>query len=164
MLTTYKICTINIAGICLARHQGSKIVPVNIMLRITNDCTTIIAPDINFGSAPLVREFSTISQSLSVICTKGSSYTIGLSNGNYGANSQRYMANGKHLLAYDIYKADSMNRWGPTGHDRVSSTAANSISSDGLIRKYNYTARISAGQNTPPAGNYKDSVVVDLAF
>ncbi|WP_428944208.1 Csu type fimbrial protein [Pantoea sp. FN060301] len=167
VLVTYNICTgLGLLGACLLGNQqsGSGLLPVTVNMTITNDCTTITAPDISFGSAPLVGSFNSVSQSINVICTKGSTYTVGLSNGGNAQGTQRYMVSGGNRLAYNIFKNATTSRWGPTGSERVASTAANLVSSDGLTRTYNYTARILATQSTPPAGNYSDSVVVDLSF
>lgn len=167
VLVRWNICTgLGALGLCLLGNQqtGSTTLPITVTMIITNDCTTITAPNISFGSAPLVSSFNTVSQSINVICTKGSTYTVGLSNGNHAVGTQRNMANGSVLLAYEIYKNATTTRWGPTGTDRVSSTAANSVSSDGITRTFNYTARVLTTQNTPAAGSYSDNVVVDLAF
>ncbi|OON41966.1 fimbrial protein [Izhakiella australiensis] len=162
---SYDICTsINLLNICLTPQTDTTVVPVSLTMTITNDCTTISAPDINFGSAPLVNRFASVSQSLSVVCTKGSTYTIGLSNGRHANNNQRYMANGANLLAYEIYKGSSSNRWGPLDSERVASSSANSTSTDGLTKTYNYTAAILSAQATPAIGSYSDSVIVDLSF
>lgn len=167
IFVNYNICTgLGVAGLCLSTSQqvGSGTIPVSVTLVVTNDCTTIIAPNISFGSAPLVGNFSSVSQTINVVCSKGSSYSVGLSNGNYASGNVRNMANGANRLSYEIYKGTSNNRWGVSGGERWSSATSTGISSDGLTRSYNYTARILASQNTPPAGNYADSVVVDLAF
>ncbi|WLS79585.1 spore coat U domain-containing protein [Erwinia pyri] len=167
ILVNYNICTgLGAVGLCLLGNQqtGSGTVPITTTLIVTNDCTTITAPNISFGSAPLVSSFNTVSQSINVICTKGSTYTVGISNGNHAVGAQRYMASGSTLLAYEIYKSATTTRWGATGTERVSSTGANSISTDGLTRTFNYTARILTTQSTPVAGSYSDSVVVDLSF
>jgi len=167
ILVSYSICTgIGALGLCVAGGQqtSSGTVPITTTLVITNDCTTITAPNISFGSAPLVSSFSAVSQSINVICTKGSTYTVGLSNGSHAVGTQRYMISGTNLLAYEIYKNATTSRWGPTGTERVASTAASSITTDGLTRTFTYTARILTSQTTPVAGSYSDSVVVDLSF
>jgi len=74
------------------------------------------------------------------------------------------MVNGNNHLAYEIYKASGADRWGDSGTERWSSNLSSSVSADGLTRTYNYTARILPAQTTPPAGNYTDSVVVNLSF
>lgn len=167
IVANYNICTaISLLGLCLlgANQNGSGVIPLTVTLNITNDCTTINAPNISFGSAPLVDRFSSVSQSVGIICTKGSTYTVGMSNGSNAINNQRHMVNGNNHLAYEIYKASGADRWGDSGTERWSSNLSSSVSADGLTRTYNYTARILPAQTTPPAGNYTDSVVVNLSF
>ncbi|PZL95244.1 fimbrial protein [Pantoea graminicola] len=165
MAVTYRICTsIAIGGLCLSEQNGSGVIPINLTAILTNDCTTITSPNISFGSAPLVGSFSAVTQTINVLCSKGSTYTVGLSNGSYPVGSVRNMASGANRLSYEIYKGSSSNRWGSAGTERWSSTISSAVSADGLTRGYNYTARILTSQSTPPAGNYSDSVVVDLSF
>lgn len=165
MAVTYHICTsIAIGGLCLSEQNGSGVIPINLTAILTNDCTTITSPNISFGSAPLVGSFSAVTQTINVLCSKGSTYTVGLSNGSYPVGSVRNMASGANSLSYEIYKGSSSNRWGSAGTERWSSTISSAVSADGLTRGYNYTARILTSQSTPPAGNYSDSVVVDLSF
>lgn len=165
MAVTYRICTsIAIGNLCLSEQTGSGVIPITVTAILTNDCTTITAPNISFGSAPLVGSFSSVSQTINVLCSKGSTYTVGLSNGSYPVGSVRNMASGANRLSYEIYKSTTSNRWGPGGTERWSSTTSSAVSADGLTRGFNYTARVLTSQNTPPAGNYSDSVVVDLSF
>jgi len=165
MAVTYRICTsIGIGSLCLSEQTGSGVIPITVTAILTNDCTTITAPNISFGSAPLVGSFSSVSQTINVLCSKGSTYTVGLSNGSYPVGSVRNMASGANRLSYEIYKSTTSNRWGPGGTERWSSTTSSAVSADGLTRGFNYTARVLTSQNTPPAGNYSDSVVVDLSF
>ena len=167
LAVTYRVCTgLSLPGICLSLsdQNGSGTIPITVTMVVTNDCTTITAADISFGSAPLVNSFSTVSQSISVICTKDSTYTVGVDNGTHAAGGVRRMASGGNFLSYDIYKDSTTNRWGSVGAERRSSTTSSSVSGDGLTRTYNYTAKVLTTQNTPPAGNYTDSVIVDLSF
>lgn len=164
---SYSVCaTINLAGVCVGTPQtGTQAMSTQLTMTVTNDCITISAPDVNFGSAPLVSNFPAVSQSVSITCTKGSNYTVGINNGaNAGSGNVRYMVNGSNTMSYDIYKESGSNRWGPSGTERWASSAASSVSSDGTVNTYNYTARVLGGQNTPPAGAYTDTLVVDVAF
>ncbi|WP_413726220.1 spore coat protein U domain-containing protein [Sodalis sp. RH16] len=167
VLTSYAICTgIGAVGQCMpgGLQSGSAVVPMTVSLAITNDCTTITAPNISFGNAPLLTAFSPVSQSITVICTKGSTYTVGVNYGNNAVNNVRNMANGGSFISYDIFKGSGGGRWGDTGGDRWSSSLASGVSTDGTLRSYNYVAQILSGQATPPAGTYSDNLVVDLSF
>lgn len=165
---SYTVCAgLNVAGLCVGTVQTSTGTAMTfaVNLVLTNDCTTITAPNVSFGSAPLVGSFSTVQQTINVVCSKGSTFTVGLSNGSYYSGTTRQMASGTNRLAYDIYKGTTTTtRWGPTGTDRWSSASATSLSSDLITRNFTYTAQILTTQNTPAAGSYTDSVVVDLSF
>ncbi|MGK3124659.1 spore coat protein U domain-containing protein [Candidatus Pantoea formicae] len=167
LLVSYKICVGTSAlGICLGTTQTQLNVPktFTVTLILTNDCTSITAPNVSFGSAPLVGNFPTIQQVITLVCSKGSTYTVGLSNGSYYSGTTRQMASGTNRLAYDIYKGTTTTtRWGPSGTDRWSS-AVSTTNPDVLTRTFSYTAQILTTQSTPAAGNYTDSVVVDVAF
>jgi spore coat protein U-like protein len=164
----YNVCTgVGVLGACLLGSQqtGTATQLITVNIEISKDCTTITAPAVNFSSAPLVGSFNSVSQSINVICTKDSTYTVGLSNGLHAVNSQRYMtspAGGQ--LAYEIYQGSGTTRWGSATPDRVASSAASNTSGDGLTRTFNYNARVLTNQATPVAGNYSDTVTVDLSF
>ncbi len=151
---------VNVGGLCLGTlYNGTVTQNLPITLVVTNDCV-ITAPTINFGSAPLVAGFPTVSQSLSLRCTKNLTYTVGLSTGGFSASGQRNMANGTNRLAYDIFKADS-TVWGPLTTARADGPAA----ADGTtVQTIPYTARVYQSQTTPAAGSYTDNVMVDVSF
>jgi len=160
---TYNICSLGLAG-CGAWQTGTVPVAVTATINITNDCITITAPNVNFGSAPLVKDFPAVSQGVAVTCTKGSVYSVGINNGSNASGSVRRMASGNNRLSYEIYKGSTSERWGSSGTERWASSASSLVSGNGLVRTYNYTARILTNQATPPAGTYSDTVVVDIAF
>lgn len=160
----YNICAAGLVGICLTPQSGTAPTSLQLTLTVTNDCSTISAPNVNFGSAPLARNFPTVSQSIGLTCTKGSTYTVGINNGSYANGSVRNMASGSNRLSYEIYKAASSNRWGSVGAERWASSASSQVSADGLLRTYNYTAQVLPTQATPPGGTYSDTLVVDIAF
>ncbi|MDB5851429.1 MAG: hypothetical protein JWP29_5181, partial [Rhodoferax sp.] len=151
---------VNVAGLCLGfLNNGTTTTSMVVNLTVTNDCT-ITAPTVNFGSAPLVSGFPTVSQNISLLCTKNMTYTVGMSAGNFSQSGRRQMANGSNRLAYDIFKADS-TVWGSVTTARATGPAA----SDGTnLQTIPYTARVYQDQATPAAAVYTDSVVVDVSF
>lgn len=159
----YSVCAAGV-GVCLSPQNGTATTSITLNMNVTNDCSTFSTPNVSFGSSPVVQSFPTVSQSIGVTCTKGSSYTIGINNGSYASNNVRYMASGNNRLAYEIYKAATGNRWGSTGSERWASSASSEVSTDGLLRTYNYTAKVLPSQTTPAAGTYTDTLVVDVAF
>ena len=166
----WSYCTgLGVLGICLGYDTGSnKISTLTVSMTVANDCT-ISAPSISFGSAPVVSAFSTVSQTVSVNCTKGSAYTVGLGDGTHpvSVGGRRQMMSGGNYLAYDIFQSAGTTRWGSVGAARRASTTAEVNPGTGLgsgSQIFNYNARIYTDQATPPAGTYTDSVVLDVGF
>ncbi|VWB63488.1 lipoprotein [Burkholderia arboris] len=145
---------------CLGWNDGQNTATFPVTLTVTNDCT-ITAPDVNFGSAPTVASFAQVNGSLSLTCTKGMTYTVGLSPGSHAAaNGRRQMTSGTNVLQYDIYAANGGTIWGQATN-RVGSGGA----ADGTaVQTFPYVARIYTDQSTPPVGSYTDSVIVDVRY
>ncbi|MFJ2455890.1 spore coat protein U domain-containing protein [Pseudomonas protegens] len=156
-------------GACLGRDIGSGTQSLTVNMTVSNDCV-ITAPNISFGSAPVVSAFATVTgQTINLACTKGSAYTVGLSDGQQpvSAGGRRQMISDSNYLAYDIFKSAGSTRWGSVGSARRSSADAEVNPGNGLgtgSQIFNYNARIYTDQNTPPAGTYIDNVVLDVGF
>ncbi|TLP56621.1 MULTISPECIES: Csu type fimbrial protein [Pseudomonas] len=155
-------------GACvLGRDIGSGTQTLTVSLSVTNDCQ-ITTPNIAFGSAPVVAGFGTVSQSVSLSCTKGSSYTVGLDDGQNVSGGRRRMKSGtSNYLAYDIFKSAGTTRWGSVGAARRSSSDADVNPGNGTgtgSQVFNYNAKVYTDQATPPAGSYVDNVILDVAF
>ncbi|MCS5449899.1 spore coat protein U domain-containing protein [Enterobacter huaxiensis] len=162
---TYSVCSTGVLNLCLSGQQtGITNTSITVDMNVTNDCSAMTTPDVNFNSAPLVQNFPTVSQAIAVTCTKGSTYTIGINNGANALNNVRRMVSGTNYMSYDIYKEASGNRWGGSGTERWASSASSQLSADGLLRTYNYTAKVLTSQATPPAGTYTDTLIVDVTF
>ncbi|WP_027614610.1 spore coat U domain-containing protein [Pseudomonas sp. URIL14HWK12:I6] len=160
---------IGIGSVCLGRDINSGTATLTVNLTVSNDCT-ITAPNIAFGSAPVISAFTpVIGQTINLACTKGSAYTVGLSDGQNPASvgGRRRMISGSNYLAYDIFKSAGTTRWGSVGSARRSSTDAEVNPGNGLgtgSQIFNYNAKIYTDQTTPPAGTYLDNVVLDVGF
>lgn len=179
----YYTCSgIGILGICLGQSSSSGFgvdllgnvttwgsgapALVNVTLTVTADCA-ITAPDVDFGSAPLVVAFSPVTQTLHVRCTRDQPYVVGLSDGTHAAGNQRRLQNGANHLLYEVVNATTSSRWGSIGAERRSSSDAevnggvlDGVSTQGFV----YRAEILQTQPTPPAGLYTDDVQVLVEF
>lgn len=160
----YNVCAVGLGSLCTSPQSGTATTSILLNMTVTNDCSAMTTPDVNFNSAPLVQSFPTVSQAIAVTCTKGSTYTIGINNGANALNNVRRMVSGSNYMSYDIYKEATTNRWGGSGAERWTSATASQVSTDGLLRTYNYTAKVLTSQATPPAGTYTDTLIVDVAF
>lgn len=156
----WNICDAGVLVLCLAYSTGSGTSTIPVTLVVTNDCT-ITAPNVNFGSAASVAGFLPVTGSVSLTCTKGMSYTVGLSAGAQpAANGRRRMVSGSNYLQYDIYSGGAGAVWGDATNRVSSAGAADGVSS----QHFPYTASIYTDQATPPVGTYTDSVVVDVRY
>ncbi|QXH34072.1 Csu type fimbrial protein [Pseudomonas muyukensis] len=158
---------IGIGSICLGRDIGSGSKTLNVSLTVSNDCQ-ITTPNISFGSAPVVAGFAAVNQNVSLSCTKGSSYTVGLNDGQNVSGGRRRMKSGaNNYLAYDIFKSAGAVRWGSVGAARRASSDADVNPGNGTgtgSQVFNYNAKVYTDQATPPAASYTDSVILDVQF
>ncbi len=180
----FSVCTLGVVA-CLAysnspgssrnifgvlNNWGSGVpVSIDVSLKIDNDCI-ITAPTLAFGTAPLVSTFNPVTRTISIRCTASASYSVGLDNGANASGGTRHMRNtlSTDTLAYEIYRDTvSTSRWGTVGAERRSSSTADSnpgIHDGSTLQGFTYRAAIDPAQPQPPAGVYKDTIIVDVAF
>lgn len=184
MRWSYSICSLGLLGVCSYSNSpgatrnilgtltswGSGVeVTQTVTLQVQNDCS-IHAPALDFGTAPLAGSFSAVNRTISIRCSAGTEYSVGLSNGNHFAGGSRRMRRGASgdYLRYEIFRdASSQNRWGELAGERRSSTTAdlNPGVYDGNVQQdFTYRAQIDPAQDTPAAGLYTDSIVLDIEF
>lgn len=169
ILWSWDYCSgVNLLGVCLGRDTSSGTSVLTVSMLVTNDCQ-ITTPSIGFGSAPVVSAFAIVSGQATVNCTKGSAYTVGLSDGQNPLSTggrRRMVANGNYL-AYDIFMSAGSVRWGSVGTARRASASAEVNPGNGLgtgSQVFNYNAKVYTDQTTPPGGTYTDNVVLDVGF
>lgn len=177
----YSVCSLGVA-VCLAQSSSPGFdrpligpidpgtgtpVQINIQMVIENDCI-IQAPTADFGSAPLAGSFNPVTRTIQIRCSAGAAYTVGLDNGAHPSGSVRRMQSGTNYLAYDIYKSStSPDRWGQIGPARRSSASADTGAGtydSTTLQTFIYRAAIDPAQPTPPAGNYSDTIRLDVEF
>lgn len=162
---------LGVGNLCVLRDRNltPQVRSLTVSMTVTNDCQ-ITAPNISFGSAPVISGFTAVTgQTISISCTKGSAYNVGLSDGQNAVSvgGRRRMISGSNYLAYDIFKSAGTTRWGSVGAARRDSSTAEVNPGNGLgtgSQVFNYNARIYTDQSTPPAGTYLDNVVLDVGF
>ncbi|OLO04930.1 Csu type fimbrial protein [Salinicola socius] len=164
----WSICTgIGIGSLCLGRNSGNGTSVISLSLTVSPDCA-INAPNLDFGSAPLIQGFDPVTQTISIRCTKGANYTVGISDGMHASGGQRRLEAGGNYLRYELYQGvSSQARWGNQGSARRGSGQADIQPGnyDGLSwQGFTYRAEILPNQATPPPATYTDTLVVDVAF
>jgi spore coat protein U-like protein len=98
---------------------------------------------------------------ITVNCTGGGAYTVGLGNGLHNIAAARFMQSGANTLAYALFKEIGYtNRWGDAGAELVSGTGN---AADQNLTVY---GRVTTGQ-TLVSGNgtpYTDTILVTLTY
>ena len=177
----YSVCSLGVA-VCLAQSTSPGFnrpligpidwgtgtpVRIAIELRIANDCI-IQAPDADFGVAPLAGSFNPVTRTIQIRCSAGAAYSVGLDNGSHALGSVRRMQGSGGYLAYEIYKsATSPDRWGRIGAERRASSTADvnaGVYDSTTVQSFTYRAAINPAQPTPSAGDYSDTILLDVEF
>lgn len=155
----YHICFIGVLGIC-SYTDGTANTAITVTLIVTNFCYIDSAPNVNFGSAAFPGGFASVtSNSLSVRCTLGATYSVNLNSSNPGSGQFRQMSATVNAvvnyLQYQLFKSDAT----------VWTTATNaSETGTGLSQSIPYTATVNAAQANVPAGSYSDTVLVTVTY
>lgn len=153
---------IGLFGICLGRDTGSGSSSFDVTITVLNACQISAAPDVGFGDAPTVGSFITVTQGVSVLCTKDlSSFSVGLNGGQHASGGRRRMQSGANYLQYDLFKVGTSQVWGGVGGDRSSSS---SPANGNTAQTLQYRAQIYTDQATPALGHYVDTIVIDVTF
>ncbi|UIJ46866.1 spore coat U domain-containing protein [Sphingomonas cannabina] len=123
----------------------------------------VTANPLAFGNySPTAATALDATTTLSVLCTVGTSFTVGLNAGTAtGATvTTRRMTNGANTLSYALYReAARTNNWGNTpGTDTPPPTTAGALPT--TLTVY---GRVPAGQNVP-AGGYTDTITVTVNY
>lgn len=134
---------------------------MNVSLTIQDACdVTSVAPtDLDFGThGPLTSKIDQ-SSTITVTCTTGAPYNIGLDGGSSGKVDARTLVNGSDAVNYQLYSdANRTSVWGNTvGTDTLASVGT------GQSQAFPVYGRVPA-QATPKAGLYADTVQVTVTY
>ena len=121
---------------------------------------TVAATDINFGSQGILAANIDTTGSVSVSCTSGTAYNVGLDDGHQNAGpAGRAMALGASRVGYGLYRDGARSlQWGNT----IGTNTAGATGS-GSAQPLTIYARVPP-QITPPAGTYQDIIVVTVTY
>lgn len=142
---------------------------LNLYIDVLPDCR-ISTNAVNFGTAPFADVFTPVQTSMGVRCSVYTPYRIGLNNGlNPQSGNQRAMkaSNSNNYLHYEIYKNASTERWGSSGNERWSSLEATTNPGQHHTNQQGFAFTTKILDTNPvnlPAGNYSDTVTVNVEF
>ena len=143
----------------LSAASVTNTMPVKIVIQNACNVATTAPTTLDFGTAgPLVANVDQ-QATISVTCTTGAAYNVGLDGGG-GANiNARRMINGTNTVGYQLYQNSTRTTvWGNTpGTDTVPGTG------NGTSQTLTVYGRVPP-QTTPPAATYNDSVTVTVSY
>ncbi|AYD02236.1 spore coat U domain-containing protein [Neorhizobium sp. NCHU2750] len=134
----------------------------NVTMTITSSCQINSATNMDFGSSGVIAANRDATSTITVQCTNGTGYTIGLNAGSTtgGTIATRLMSGaGGATIGYSLYSDVARNTyWGNTiGTNTVSGTG------NGAAQPYTVYGRVPP-QTTPAAGPYTDTVTATLNY
>ena len=138
---------------------------------VISGCSISAQATMDFGNYnPLSTTDLSSTGSVSIICTKGASVSIGLTNGaNFASstNNMKISGSGTDLLAYKLYQPDGSTQWSDSEKLDGSIAGLGSIlsvtGSGTTATPYSITGKLVAGQNVP-VGSYSDTVYALVNF
>ncbi len=120
----------------------------------------VSASNLGFGSVGTLSTAVTGQSALSLLCTKGTGYTVALDGGLSGATdpTARQMTGGGEAVTYGLYRDGGRTKpWGTSATATMGGTGTasrQSIPVYGLV----------PAQKTPSPGTYSDTVVVTVTY
>lgn len=122
------------------------------------------ASDLSFGNYnPVAGSAVDATSTISVTCTNGSGYSIGLSAGgstDEGARAMAHASDPGETLAYGLFRnAGLTENWGGLDlDDRVTGTGT------GSSQQHTVYGRVFASQSTALVGSYSDTITASVYF
>lgn len=129
-------------------------------LTVQAECT-LEAEDLNFGTTGLVATDIDAQADLTVECTGGAPFSVGLSGGGSGDTTARVLRNTNNdAVNYQLYQQETRTAiWGNTQNvDTLNVTAAT-----GTPETHTIYGRVPAGQNVP-VGSYSDTITATIWY
>ncbi|MDD3764939.1 MAG: spore coat protein U domain-containing protein [Nevskiales bacterium] len=140
---------------------GSDDFPFTASATVNAACNpTFSVQNIDFGTQGLLTAAIDTTATLSPQCTNTTPYQVGLDNGLHASgNTRRMQSSGGQYVTYELYRdAGRSQRWGNTQNvDTLGGTGA------GDAQNVTIYSRV-ASQNTPPSGDYSDTVTVTIYY
>jgi spore coat protein U-like protein len=156
-----------LGGACLALGAAPAMASTSssnfaVTTTVVSSCT-VSASTLAFGNYdPTSATDTDATTTLSVLCTNGTAFTVGLNAGTTvgGTVSARLLTSGSHTLGYALYQnAGRTTNWGNTsGTDTPASQTAGASATSMTVY-----GRIAHGQNVQ-AGAYSDTVTVTVNY
>ena len=142
---------------------------LTVQITITASCN-IGTSTLNFGSnagTALLAGNINASTTVSVTCTTGTPYSIGMDNGANASGSQRRMISSGNFVSYNLYTdAGHANAW-TTAASSTTCTSANSCAlgtGNGTAQSTSIYGVVPSVATAPTPGVYTDTVTMTVTY
>jgi len=152
-----------------AAQAGTATANLSVSITITAACT-INAATLTFPSTAgtsLLATAVAASTTVSVTCTSGSPYTVGMDNGLNASGNQRRMINGANFINYGLYLDNAHTLPWTTGATNTTCTTAGQCyigTGNGSAQSINIYGNVPTVATAPPAGIYTDTVLMTITY
>lgn len=162
----YNICKVAALGACIGGYwtgtgTGTDISTVTVTLVVSKNCAINSAQDVNFGSFALVGQFNPISQTITLTCTKGSTFNTYVTTGDNPVTNWQQMkltsSTATDYLQYQLYQ-------GASGSTLWNATSMLPGTGTGTQQQVPFHAVINPNQNQRTPGSYQDNVSLVLVY
>lgn len=139
-----------------ASHTGA----FDVTITIEAGCTVVTTNSLGFATESVLDKALDITATLSVLCTKGTGYNIGLNEGTNGVDiDNRVMkAGGDDTVSYQLFKDEQRGEpWGSVEGDRLGGTGL------GTEETHIIYAQIPRQDSVTP-GEYTDTITITVDF
>ena len=142
---------------------------LTVQITITASCT-INAATLDFGSnagTALLAANVDAATSLSVTCTNGTPYAVGMDNGANVSGAQRRMKSGANFLNYNLYVDSARTNAWTTSASSTTCTSANSCylgTGNGVAQPISIYGRVPTVGTAPAPGAYNDTVTMTITY
>jgi spore coat protein U-like protein len=163
MFTLKNVQRALLAAGLIAASTGVLATSFQVQATVNKQCT-ISAANLTFPSVDPLNTQTDGSTTITVNCTKNTTYTVGLTAGTTGGATiaQRLMASGTDLMDYNLYTdAGHASVWGNSVGAWVSGTGAGMDTPQALT----VYGRVAGGQTNLAAATYTEAAItVNITF
>lgn len=165
-----RVATLMTACLCAASsaQAGTATANLTVQITITASCT-INAATLTFPSTPgtsLLTTAVTGNTTVSVTCTSGSPYSIGMDNGANFSGTRR-MATGGNFIGYGLYVDAALTHPWTTGASNSTCTTLNDCylgTGSGSAQSVPIYGQVPIVATAPPSGTYSDTVTMTITY
>jgi len=150
-------------------QAGTATANLTVQITITASCT-INAATLDFGSNPGTNLLSAnvdASTTVSVTCTNGAPYSIGMDNGANFSTTRRMKNGTTNFISYGLYTDSGRANGWTTAASSSTCTTTNSCAlgtGNGSAQTVNIYGRVPTVATAPASGVYTDTVVMTITY